>query len=177
YALTGEVDYEAAAAMAVAGMAGAHVGSRATATMKPRTLKMALGLLMIMVVPLLPLRDWLQAESDPVENLKEFSGDSERDGCDDHHEESSGIVSEKQQGGGERCEGMDGAPGVIEVSPLATVLTSESSLELTLKHITRMGTIGLGSGLLAGMFGIGGGVVTVPAITFATDLGHKEVRL
>lgn len=42
--------------------------------------------------------------------------------------------------------------------------------------VVRMFAIGLGSGFLAGVFGVGGGVVTVPALSLATDLGHKEVR-
>lgn len=43
--------------------------------------------------------------------------------------------------------------------------------------VVRMFAIGLGSGFLAGVFGVGGGVVTVPALSLATDLGHKEVSL
>ena len=43
------------------------------------------------------------------------------------------------------------------------------------KKVVRMFAIGLGSGFLAGVFGVGGGVVTVPALSLATDLGHKEV--
>lgn len=41
--------------------------------------------------------------------------------------------------------------------------------------VVKMFAIGLGSGFLAGVFGVGGGVVTVPALSLATDLGHKEV--
>ena len=39
-----------------------------------------------------------------------------------------------------------------------------------------MFAIGAGSGFLAGIFGVGGGILTVPSISLATDLGHKEVR-
>ena len=34
--------------------------------------------------------------------------------------------------------------------------------------------IGMGSGFLAGMFGVGGGVIVVPAITLSTDCTHYE---
>lgn len=34
--------------------------------------------------------------------------------------------------------------------------------------------IGLGSGLLAGVFGVGGGIVVVPAIALVTDLSHHQ---
>ena len=35
-------------------------------------------------------------------------------------------------------------------------------------------TIGLGSGFLAGLFGVGGGAIVVPALTVFTDLNHYE---
>lgn len=43
------------------------------------------------------------------------------------------------------------------------------------ERIVKIGGIGLGSGFLAGVFGVGGGVVTVPAMSLATDLDHKKV--
>ena len=36
------------------------------------------------------------------------------------------------------------------------------------------GTIGLGSGFLAGLFGVGGGAVVVPALTVFTDMNHYQ---
>lgn len=36
------------------------------------------------------------------------------------------------------------------------------------------GVAGLGAGFAAGLFGVGGGLVTVPALTVATDMSHKE---
>lgn len=42
--------------------------------------------------------------------------------------------------------------------------------------VVKMFAIGAGSGFLAGVFGVGGGILTVPSISLATDLGHKEVR-
>ena len=43
--------------MAVAGIAAAHAGARCTAGVDGPTLKLALGVLMLVVAPLLPLRD------------------------------------------------------------------------------------------------------------------------
>ncbi|CAN0353836.1 unnamed protein product, partial [Ectocarpus sp. 8 AP-2014] len=55
YALAGHVDYQAAGAIAVAGMAAAHAGARCTAGVDGNSLKMALGVLMLAVAPLVPL--------------------------------------------------------------------------------------------------------------------------
>lgn len=43
--------------MAVAGVAAAHAGARCTTGVDGATLKLALGVLMLAVAPLLPLRD------------------------------------------------------------------------------------------------------------------------
>lgn len=45
--------------MAVAGMAAAHAGARCTEGVDGASLKLALGVLMLVVAPLLPLRDKL----------------------------------------------------------------------------------------------------------------------
>ena len=52
----------------------------------------------------------------------------------------------------------------------------EDTFGPTSDKVVKMFAIGLGSGFLAGVFGVGGGVVTVPALSLATDLGHKQVR-
>lgn len=38
--------------------------------------------------------------------------------------------------------------------------------------IATMGMIGLGSGFMAGLFGVGGGAVVVPSLTLLTDMDH-----
>lgn len=43
------------------------------------------------------------------------------------------------------------------------------------EKVVKMFAIGAGSGFLAGVFGVGGGILTVPSISLATDLNHKEV--
>ncbi|CAN0168041.1 unnamed protein product [Ectocarpus fasciculatus] len=100
-------------------MAAAHAGARCTAGVDGNSLKMALGVLMLAVAPLVPLRDRLA-----------------------------------DKGGGESA-------GVSRVSS---------------ERVTTMLAIGAGSGFLAGVFGVGGGVLTVPSVSLATDLGHKKVN-
>lgn len=64
----------------------------------------------------------------------------------------------------------DGAPST-EVSEEGGVLSGMGS-----EKVGKMFAIGAGSGFLAGVFGVGGGILTVPSVSLATDLGHKEVR-
>ena len=56
-----------------------------------------------------------------------------------------------------------------ENDPAATMISSER-----LQRLAVSGTIGLGSGFLAGLFGVGGGAIVVPALTLATDMSHYQ---
>jgi len=51
---------------------------------------------------------------------------------------------------------------------------SNDSYEERLTKVLPIACIGLGSGFLAGMFGVGGGAVVVPALTIATDMNHYQ---
>lgn len=42
------------------------------------------------------------------------------------------------------------------------------------RRLIPAGCIGLGSGFLAGLFGVGGGAIVVPALTVATDMTHYQ---
>lgn len=215
YALSGHVDYRAATAMAIGGMAGAHVGARATARISPSILKLALGVLMIAVAPLLPLRDsFSRNNADPAESLDQSAhvADSpnrdedpedspERSGTGDH-DSSAARVEEKrsptissvkskalQKGEVGPIRGTDSGPHHGTAPNFANSSLSLSEGENgnaliegadcvaipDLSMVLKMSAIGLGSGFLAGVFGVGGGVVTVPAISLTTDLSHKEV--
>ncbi|CAM9218806.1 unnamed protein product [Discosporangium mesarthrocarpum] len=163
YALADQVDYEAALGMAVGGMVGARWGARATASMSPNALKMALGLLMICVAPLLPLKDQLLSRKENIEGLV-ITSEIDGGGKGSSAGKPDAYVVARQEQNQEMSKGAqrEGHPG-------------QSELASTIAHVGKMSCIGLGSGLLAGMFGIGGGVLTVPAISYSTDLGHKEV--
>jgi len=45
---------------------------------------------------------------------------------------------------------------------------------VNLRRVIPAAFIGLGSGFLAGLFGVGGGAVVVPALTIATDMTHYQ---
>jgi len=116
---SGQVDYEAAAAIAACGMVTARYGARATTMISGPVLKKALGVFMICVAPLIPAKTYL--------------------------------TSDDSESGQQRKE---------EVSTLRRVLVPA--------------TIGCCSGFLAGLFGVGGGAVVVPALTVATDMNHYQ---
>jgi len=46
--------------------------------------------------------------------------------------------------------------------------------QVYMKKMISAGIIGLGSGFMAGMFGVGGGAVVVPALTVATDMNYHS---
>ncbi|CAN0180194.1 unnamed protein product, partial [Ectocarpus sp. 4 AP-2014] len=155
YALAGHVDYQAAGAIAVAGMAAAHAGARCTAGVDGNSLKMALGVLMLAVAPLVPLRDKLSHK------------DVHEDRSQERHEERSGDRSSE-----EAADLLDG--GGLLPTEAGGEGTSPSVPGVSTERVTTMLAIGAGSGFLAGVFGVGGGVLTVPSVSLATDLGHKK---
>lgn len=53
-------------------------------------------------------------------------------------------------------------------------IEGESVKEKSLTRFLAPATIGLASGFLAGVFGVGGGVVVVPALAIATDMNHYQ---
>lgn len=50
----------------------------------------------------------------------------------------------------------------------------ENNTDTKLHKLIPAGIIGIGSGFLAGLFGVGGGTVVVPALTVTTDLSHYQ---
>lgn len=116
---SGQVDYEAAAAIAACGMVTAQFGARATTIMSGVVLKKALGVFMICVAPLVPAKQYLVPKS------------------------PDSIVIDRK-----------------EIPLVRRVLAPAS--------------IGCCSGFLAGLFGVGGGAIVVPALTLATDMNHYQ---
>jgi uncharacterized protein len=59
----------------------------------------------------------------------------------------------------------------IEEIPVKSITPGEDSMWNRLMYPT---IIGVGSGFLSGLFGVGGGTIVVPALTLLTDLTHHE---
>ena len=117
---SGQVDYEAAAAIASCGMVTARFGARATTMLSGPVLKKALGVFMICVAPLVPAKSYLAA--------REHGGEA----------------------------------------------SSHETSDDTIHRLLISGAIGSCSGFLAGLFGVGGGAIVVPALTVATDMNHYQ---
>lgn len=135
----GHVQYEAAAAIAACGIVTAGIGASVTTHLSSRSLQRALGIFMILVAPLVPLKGYLQQElDDQNQNDTEQKGD---------------ILPADSQ----------------EKQPL-----EKSSSASWQQRLLPPAMIGLGSGFLAGLFGVGGGAVVVPALTLFTDVNHYQ---
>lgn len=114
---SGQVDYEAAAAIACCGMVTARLGASATTKLSETALRRALGVFMLCVAPIVPAKTYL--------------------------------IQEK------------------------TEISEKSSLSFPQRLLTSA-CIGSCSGFLAGVFGVGGGSVVVPALTIFTDMNHYQ---
>lgn len=66
-------------------------------------------------------------------------------------------------------------PMLLEIEDSKTASNTSTSSELGLERVAKLGVIGCGVGLFAGVFGVGGGAITVPALAFcAPELSHHE---
>ena len=149
YASTPGIDIEldSVLALTTAAMITARAGALATATLSERRLKLWLGVFMLAVAPLVPAKAY----------LTEWLAD-----------ENDGGGS----GGGEKMEHGSASSNKAkedEEEATAQYLSAER-----IQRLAMSGTIGLGSGFLAGLFGVGGGAVVVPALSVATDLSHYQ---
>ena len=126
----GHVQYDAAAAIAACGIVTAGLGASVTTRLSATKLKQALGVFMILVAPLVPLKAYLS-----------------------HHDTDE---------------------------PTTTTTTTTNHMQTTTpekswpQRLLPPAMIGLGSGFLAGLFGVGGGAVVVPALALCTDLDHYQ---
>jgi uncharacterized protein len=127
----GQVNFEAAVAIACGGMVTARLGARMTSRLSEHSLKRALGIFMICVAPLVPLKSYLVGEEK-----------------DDHHKTGA-------------------APDAAVEEPYESIMTNA-------RRVMIPATIGLGSGFMAGLFGVGGGAILVPALTVTTDMTHVQ---
>jgi uncharacterized protein len=130
----GQVNFEAAAAIACCGMVTARLGARMTSRLSEHLLKRALGIFMICVAPLVPLKSYLVGEDEK-----------------DHDDDKTAAAA---------------PDGALE--------QPDESIMTTARRVMIPATIGLGSGFMAGLFGVGGGAIVVPALTVTTDMTHVQ---
>jgi uncharacterized membrane protein YfcA len=143
-----DVRYETAMAVAICGMLSARAGARLTQTMSDRALKRALGVLMLAMAPIVPLKAYFtQQQPTSVEGIQE-----------DEVTSAAQLVSSKPQ----------------EASPSTTTSSTTHDTFSPPMHLLLPCGIGLCSGFLAGVFGVGGGVIVVPALTLATSMSHHQ---
>ncbi|CAM9618716.1 unnamed protein product, partial [Phaeothamnion confervicola] len=192
YWWAGQVDFAAAGSMAVGGMAGAAVGARIATRLSAVALKRALGVLMMSVAPMVPLREALLA------SVAGGGADGGGGGGGAATASDASNADAATHGGGRAGKSGDAAgaasspllPAAIsgagdgESEPrLSSTSQVDSSVDqpagapaaaFSSLSPVRMVFIGLGSGLLAGVFGVGGGVINIPAVALATDLSHLQ---
>lgn len=140
---------------------------------------------MMGVAPLLPLRSrFLKHSGETIPDEPPAVGFSDSlPGADE--QKDKGIRMEAKPSEAKPTEAKPKEAKPSEAKPLEALhevdeqgddgIREDGGVMPGLAGALRMCGIGLGSGFLAGVFGVGGGVVTVPAISLATDLSHKEV--
>jgi uncharacterized membrane protein YfcA len=119
------VDYEAAAAISATAMLTAVWGARATVYLSATALRRALGVLLLVMGPALPVKAYLLEQQEQEILLKQQPEES--------------VPKEEA--------------------------TSKKGL-VQWDHLVVPAAIGIGSGFLAGIFGVGGGTLVVPALTY-----------
>lgn len=155
------INFTAAALVAITAGFAARRGAILSKKMTDRQLKVAMGLFTLSVAPLVHVKDYLKgvgsvSTAAPVSDL------------------GAGQVAAVSLGAG-------GVPSMY--SSLRTVLVArlESVLPAdALGHMegsAQMLGVGLMSGYLAGVFGVGGGAVTVPALVLFTDMPYRAALL
>ena len=125
---SGQVKFDAAAAIACGGMITARIGATVTSKLSASTLKRALGIFMLCVAPIVPAKSY----------LAEYSNEKEA--------------------------ALKKSNGTVGQTSTSSEANNESSILVTARRVMVPGTIGLGSGFLAGLFGVGGGVSLVHSL-------------
>ncbi len=126
------VDVHSAMCITICAMMTARLGALYSTKLSQVDLKKVLGVFMICVSPVIPLKPY----------LNEWKNKGSSDSNDDHNQMSSA--------------------------------TAASSATTRIKDFMISGGIGLGSGFMAGLLGVGGGAIVVPALTLFTTMDHYQ---
>lgn len=129
------VHIESAVSIAVCAMMTARLGALYSTKLSQSSLKKVLGVFMICVSPIIPLKSKLEEMAKTNNN---------------HNNNVSNFEKEGQNIG----------------------MSHDSFINDRVMNSIISGSIGLGSGFMAGLLGVGGGAVVVPALTLCTSMDH-----
>lgn len=165
------VDCEAAAVLALCGMLTGRAGASASARMSELALRRALGVFLLAVAPLVPAREYLLSLVEPRK--------------DEKHPQPLFLPTQQGRGAIEqhRQDVYRGLTPMMMMMMMSTTTTTTTPWAIattpekpwTRRFLVPAG-VGLCSGFVAGLFGVGGGVVVVPALGLLRgDMSHREV--
>jgi uncharacterized membrane protein YfcA len=175
-----QVDWMSAAAIAVTGIFTARLGAKTTAIMTERHLKQALGVLMLCMVPAIPLKKHIaqqaaeeEAATTATATAREFEQNAtlkQQPHDDESANNNVSIVAEPMT--------MTNHSTAIVTSNKSNARTSNTlffdAMSISPQRVLAPAAIGVVSGFLAGLFGVGGGTLVVPALTVLTDCTHYQ---
>jgi uncharacterized membrane protein YfcA len=158
-----QVQWDSAIAVTLCGMISARFGANFTTRVSEATLKRALGMLMLAVAPLVPLKAYV------LEQQQQHASTTTNE------EDTSKQANIEQQAAAQQQPSTAPLP-TITTTALTTTTGLASVLETppALDRIVPSAMIGMVSGFLAGVFGVGGGVIVVPGLALALDCSHYQ---
>jgi uncharacterized membrane protein YfcA len=140
----GKVELDAAIALAITAALTARYGAIISSKLSERVLQRALGAYMIGIAPLVPAKAYFESLENSSHDATTTTTSNTR------------ITSE-----------LDTQHGLEELG-ISKVYISQ------LERLLPISLVGIFSGFLSGMFGVGGGTVVVPALVLSTDMSYHS---
>lgn len=140
----GKVDLDAAMALAMTAALTARYGAIISSKLSERVLQRALGAYMIGIAPLVPAKAYFESLDNSSHDAATTTTSNTR------------ITTE-----------LDTHHGLEELG-IGKVYISQ------LERLLPISLVGIFSGFLSGMFGVGGGTVVVPALVLSTDMSYHS---
>ena len=140
----GKVELDAAMALAITAALTARYGAIISSKLSERVLQRALGAYMIGIAPLVPAKAYFES----LDNSR--------------HDAATTITSNTRI-----TTELDTQHG-LEEQGIGKVYISQ------LERLLPISLVGIFSGFLSGMFGVGGGTVVVPALVLSTDMSYHS---